>query len=127
MALGRLMSIHGTVTRTTEVKPELLLGTFKCLECGEISEHIEQQFKFTEPIRCINENCFNRTKWEIINSESTFIDWQKLRVQEHSGDIPAGSMPRSIDVILRGEIVDTAKPGDRTIFTGNLIVVPDIV
>lgn len=36
-------------------------------------------------------------------------------------------MPRSIDVILRGEIVDTAKPGDRTIFTGNLIVVPDIV
>jgi DNA replication licensing factor MCM6 len=36
-------------------------------------------------------------------------------------------MPRSIDIILRGEIVDTAKPGDRTIFTGNLIVVPDIV
>lgn len=36
-------------------------------------------------------------------------------------------MPRSIDVILRGEIVDTAKPGDRTIFTGTLIVVPDIV
>ena len=55
------------------------------------------------------------------------MDWQKLRVQEHSGDIPAGSMPRSIDVILRGEIVDMAKPGDRTIFTGNLVVVPDIV
>lgn len=36
-------------------------------------------------------------------------------------------MPRSIDVILRGEIVDQAKPGDRTIFTGNLVVVPDIV
>lgn len=36
-------------------------------------------------------------------------------------------MPRSIDVILRGEIVDHAKPGDRSIFTGNLVVVPDIV
>ena len=36
-------------------------------------------------------------------------------------------MPRSIDVILRGEIVDMAKPGDRSIFTGNLVVVPDIV
>lgn len=80
MALGRLMSIHGTVTRTTEVKPELLLGTFKCSECGSISESVEQQFKFTEPIRCVNENCMNRTKWETINSESTFIDWQKLRV-----------------------------------------------
>lgn len=28
--LGRLMSIDGTVTRTTEVKPELQIGTFKC-------------------------------------------------------------------------------------------------
>lgn len=36
-------------------------------------------------------------------------------------------MPRSIDVILRGDIVDEAKPGDRTIFTGTLIVVPDVV
>jgi len=50
-----------------------------------------------------------------------------VRIQEHSGDIPAGSMPRSLDVILRNEIVDQAKPGDRCIFTGTLIVVPDIV
>ena len=126
-SLGRLMSIHGTITRTTEVKPELLFGSFKCLECGSVAANIEQQFKFTEPVRCSNERCENRTKWELINSDSVFIDWQKLRVQEHSGDIPAGSMPRSLDVIMRGEIVDHAKPGDRTIFTGNLVVVPDIV
>lgn len=36
-------------------------------------------------------------------------------------------MPRSIDVILRNEIVDAAKPGDKCIFTGTLVVVPDIV
>ena len=127
MALGRLMSIHGTVTRTTEVKPELLLGTFKCVECGSFTPNVEQQFKFTEPIRCMNELCMNRMKWELFAQDSTFVDWQKLRVQEHSGDIPAVSMPRSIDIILRGEIVDQAKPGDRSIFTGSLVVVPDIV
>jgi DNA replication licensing factor MCM6 len=75
----------------------------------------------------VNDKCNNKTKWELVNSESVFIDWQKLRVQEHSADIPAGSMPRSLDIILRGEIVDNAKPGDRTIFTGTLVVVPDIV
>lgn len=32
--LGRLISIDGTVTRTTEVKPELQLGTFKCEQCN---------------------------------------------------------------------------------------------
>lgn len=88
---------------------------------------MEQQFKYTEPVRCSNERCMNKSKWELLNSDSLFMDWQKLRVQEHSGDIPAGSMPRSVEVILRGEIVDQAKPGDRTIFTGNLVVVPDIV
>jgi DNA replication licensing factor MCM6 len=36
-------------------------------------------------------------------------------------------MPRSIDVILRGEIVDKPKPGDKVVFTGKLVVVPDIV
>ena len=36
-------------------------------------------------------------------------------------------MPRSIDVILRGEIVDMPKPGDKAIFTGRLVVVPDVV
>ena len=55
------------------------------------------------------------------------MDWQKVRLQELSTDIPAGSMPRSIDVILRGDTVDEAKPGDKTIFTGTLVVVPDIV
>ena len=35
-------------------------------------------------------------------------------------------MPRSMDIILRGEIVDMAKPGDRSLFTGTLVVVPDI-
>ena len=35
-------------------------------------------------------------------------------------------MPRSIDVILRHEIVERAKAGDRIIITGSPIVVPDI-
>ena len=29
-SIGKLMSIEGTVTRTTEVKPELQIGSFKC-------------------------------------------------------------------------------------------------
>lgn len=35
-------------------------------------------------------------------------------------------MPRSLDVILRGETVERAKPGDKCIFTGTFIVVPDV-
>lgn len=73
--LGRLMSIHGTVTRTTEVKPELNIGSFKCLECSTIFQGMEQQFKYTEPVRCINDKCMNKVRWELINSDSVFMDW----------------------------------------------------
>lgn len=46
--VGQLISISGTVTRTTEVRPELVRGTFVCNECGKIMPDIEQQFRYTE-------------------------------------------------------------------------------
>ena len=49
-----------------------------------------------------------------------------MRVQENASEIPAGSMPRTLDVILRGEQVERAKAGDKCIFTGSLIVIPDV-
>lgn len=124
--LGRIMAIQGTVTRTTEVKPELQIGAFKCEGCDFLNVGVEQDFKFTQPVRCANERCLSRD-FALDHANSVFSDWQKVRLQELSGDIPDGSMPRSIDVILRSDTVDRAKPGDRTIFTGTLIVVPDIV
>ena len=35
-------------------------------------------------------------------------------------------MPRSLDVILRAEMVERAKAGDKCVFTGTFIVVPDV-
>lgn len=46
--IGTLMSVSGTVTRTSEVRPELLYGSFVCEVCGGIVTEIEQQFKYTE-------------------------------------------------------------------------------
>ncbi|CAN0391450.1 unnamed protein product, partial [Discosporangium mesarthrocarpum] len=44
---------------------------------------------------------------------SVFVDWQRLRVQENADEIPPGSMPRSLDVVIRGEVVEKAKAGDK--------------
>lgn len=46
--IGTLMSISGTVTRTSEVRPELVFGSFVCVECGGTVNEVEQQFKYTE-------------------------------------------------------------------------------
>lgn len=46
--LGQLAAVSGVVVRTSEVRPELLLGTFRCLECGAVQRNVEQQFKYTQ-------------------------------------------------------------------------------
>ena len=55
--LGRLVSVRATITRTSEVRPELTVGVFKCTTCGSYSRPIQQQFKYTEPKKCLRSNC----------------------------------------------------------------------
>jgi len=124
--IGKLISVGGTVTRTSEVRPELIFATFICEECKNIVRDVEQQFKYTEPNTCPHPTCNNRSEWKLSIEQSTFTDWQRVRIQENSNEIPTGSMPRSLDVILRAEVVEKAKAGDKCIFTGTFIVVPDV-
>lgn len=104
----------------------MLLATFTCEACRTEIPGIEQTFRYTEPTQCPNLTCGNRVSWRLEIKQSSFVDWQKVRVQENSGEIPTGSMPRTLDIILRGEIVERAKAGEKCIFTGILIVVPDV-
>ncbi|KAF9694644.1 hypothetical protein EKO04_007357 [Ascochyta lentis] len=125
-SIGSLLSISGTATRTSEVRPELSMATFVCEVCNTVVPNIEQTFKYTEPTQCPNVTCMNREGWRLDIRQSTFVDWQKVRIQENSSEIPTGSMPRTMDVILRGEMVDRAKAGEKCIFTGTAIVIPDV-
>ena len=48
--LGRLVVLSGTVTRTSNVKPELRTAVFSCLKCGLWTPPIVQQYHYTR--RC---------------------------------------------------------------------------
>ena len=122
--IGRLICVSGTVTRSSEVKPELLYGHFTCTKCGMAHPSVEQQFQYTQPQICRAPQCGNKD-FQIVLPQSTFVDWQRLRVQENADEIPPGSMPRCIDIICRNDIVELAKAGDKMLFTGTIIVTPD--
>ncbi|PVZ99494.1 hypothetical protein BB558_004508 [Smittium angustum] len=124
--IGRLVSVSGTITRTSEVRPELIMGAFACGICQTVVTGVLQQFKYTEPSICSRPTCQNRTLWKLVTEQSIFTDWQKARIQEKSSEIPAGAVPRTLDIILRNEMVERVKPGDTAVFTGCLVAVPDV-
>lgn len=43
--IGTLIRISGQIVRTHPVHPELVLGTFVCLDCQTVVKNVEQQFK----------------------------------------------------------------------------------
>lgn len=125
--LGDLVSFSGTVTRTTQVRPELHTGVFVCRDCKSVIRGVRQEHKYTEPLFCPNHLCTNRKRFEIDLSESQFSNWQRVHVQESTDEVPNGCLPRSIDLIVRNELCEQIKPGAAHTFTGHLAVVPDAV
>uniref|UniRef100_A0A6Q2ZI63 DNA replication licensing factor MCM6 n=1 Tax=Esox lucius TaxID=8010 RepID=A0A6Q2ZI63_ESOLU len=124
--IGSLVRISAQVVRTHPVHPELVSGTFLCLDCQGVCPEVPQQFKYAPPTVCRNPVCNNRSRFHLDTHRSKFIDFQKVRVQETQAELPRGSIPRSLEVILRAEAVETAQAGDRCDITGSLIVVPDV-
>ncbi|KAI5613731.1 DNA replication licensing factor MCM6, partial [Silurus asotus] len=126
LRIGSLVRISGQVVRTHPVHPELVSGTFLCLDCQSLIKDVEQQFKYTQPSICRNPVCNNRRRFLLDTNKSKFIDFQKVRIQETQAELPRGSIPRSMEVILRAEAVESAQAGDKCDFIGCLIVVPDV-
>ncbi|XP_013864441.1 DNA replication licensing factor MCM6 [Austrofundulus limnaeus] len=126
MRIGTLVKISGQVVRTHPVHPELVSGTFLCMDCQALIKDVPQQFKYSPPTICRNPACYNRSRFHLDTHKSKFIDFQKVRIQETQAELPRGSIPRSLEIILRAEAVETAQAGDRCDFTGTLIVVPDV-
>ncbi|EED44605.1 DNA replication licensing factor MCM6 [Enterocytozoon bieneusi H348] len=123
--LGRLISFNGTVTRTSQVRPELIIGGFKCRNCQTFINGIPQYFGYCPPLYCPNNLCTNRTNFDLIVEQSEFTNWQKIYIQESTEEIPKGSLPRNIEVIVRNELCEQINPGHHILFTGYPIVVND--
>ena len=127
MRCGMLCTLNATVTRMTQVRPELVQACFTCRNCGTVSDPILQNYTYTMPIRCAQEGCENTELWSVVHNRQTVIsDWQKVKAQEDSETLQPGSTPRSIDIITRGDFVERAFPGDKLAFTGFVSVVPDV-
>jgi replicative DNA helicase Mcm len=121
--IGKLLRVGGVMMRASEVKPLLVVAQFQCRICGLVIPQIQEEGRYTEPILC--PDCDKKTPMRLLTQISEFRDWQKVRIQESPDELPPGQMPRSIDIILEGDIVDISRPGDLVKVTGILQTTPD--
>lgn len=115
--IGKITSVSGMVVRASEVKPLAKELIFLCPDEHQTKVIQLKGMDVKIPVVCDNPNCKHRD-FELKPEASKFIDFQILRLQELPEDLPPGQLPHYIDVTIRQDLVDNARPGDRIILTG---------
>lgn len=115
--IGRITSVSGMVVRASEVKPLARELVYRCPDNHKTVAVQAQGMAFNTPAVCAHPDCKHRNL--VMNpKESHFIDFQILRLQELPEDLPPGQIPHYIDINIKQDLVDNARPGDRVILTG---------
>lgn len=120
--LDKMIAFAGMLVRTSELRPLLVDAAFVCPD-GHTTRVLQEGPSIKRPAKC--EGCNETRNFELDQRDSVFIDSQILRVQELPEELPPGQLPRFFDIDAEGDIVNTARPGDRAIMTGIVRAEPD--
>jgi replicative DNA helicase Mcm len=120
--IDRMIAVSGMVVRTSELRPLMTEAAWVC-PSGHLSYQEQDDMQLKRPPKC--ELCGEARNFELDRKHSRFIDFQVVRVQELPEELPPGQLPQFFDVNIEGDIVNTARPGDRVVLTGVVRAVPD--
>jgi len=116
--INKMTSVSGMVVRSSEVKPLAKEITYKCSNDHDFHITLEKGMTVPPLYRCgIDPKCTSKD-FTIQPDKSRFIDFQIARLQELPEDLPPGQLPHYVDVTIKQDLVDNARPGDRIILTG---------
>ena len=122
---NKLIAVEGIVTKMSDVKQRLVKGTFKHLDPNCNQEFVyPDQDTFGELIETptVCPVCGKTGRFKLVPEKSTFVDYQRIIIQEKPEDTPSGQMPRKLEVVLEEDLVDTVRPGDRVKIVGMIEV-----
>ena len=115
--INKMTSVSGMVVRASEVKPLAKELMYVCPEGHYTQVILQKGMSVNMPIKCSDPKCSHR-ELDVKPDSSKFIDFQILRLQELPEDLPPGQLPHYIDVAIKQDLVDNARPGDRIILSG---------
>ena len=132
---NQYVGVQGIVTRISEVRSKLVYSVHYCEETkkGNIKEYNDQMKiaessnTYGQPLNgnfeigkasgfmnnAIPQRDINHNPLTLEYGHSKFRNNQTILLQEPPERTPLGQLPRSVEVILEGDLVDKVKPGDR--------------
>lgn len=117
--IGKLIQIHGIVTKTHPSSSKMHKVAFRCVGCDEVMEVVQLTQFLKRPMgQC---SCGSR-KFEMDFGKTKYIDSQQIYVQESPDQLPPGETPINMRVTLERDIVKSANPGDRVNVAGIIAV-----
>jgi len=116
--MSTFVSVEGIVRKITEVRPRIIQGVFRCPD-GHMTLREQGYGRFIEPERCGVGDCTQK-RLELIMLRSTFVDAQKVRIQETPEGLRGGEQPQILDIDVLDDLTGLAAPGDRVIVNGVL-------
>jgi DNA replication licensing factor MCM7 len=84
--IGKLVTVRGIVTRTTEVKPMMVVATYTCDRCGAETYQPVNSMQFLPVSECPSEDCrVNKAGGRLYlqTRGSKFVKFQEIKIQEH--------------------------------------------
>uniref|UniRef100_A0A1B6LNA8 DNA helicase MCM8 n=1 Tax=Graphocephala atropunctata TaxID=36148 RepID=A0A1B6LNA8_9HEMI len=118
---GKLVCVRGTIIRVGNMKLLCTWMGFQCVACGGVQTVRQPDGAFTQPTVCAGSTCRARNFTPLCGSTYTqTLNWQTVRLQELVDDDQreGGRVPRTVEVELTEDLVDSCVPGDEVTITG---------
>jgi replicative DNA helicase Mcm len=125
--LNRFIALDGIVRRVTEVRPQIRDAVFQCVACRtEFHEpQDEASMVFREPLECPESQggCGKpqgRTRFRLLPEKSSYVDAQRIEIQENPEILKHGAHPQGLAVMLTEDLAGHVLPGNRVVLNGVL-------
>lgn len=127
--IGGVVNVEGIVTRASVVRPRLILSVHYCPITKKFLEKTYRDNASVSSLAVFTQNAgmpgsSYPTKDEEGNPLETefgkcwYRDSQRITLQEMPEKSPPGQLPRSVEVLIEGDLCDACKPGDRVMVSG---------
>ena len=114
---GSFITIKAMLIRMSPIASIPIIAVYVCPDEHPTILTAKRNFNVGIPIVCSNPSCKHRD-FELKQDASTFVDYQILQLQELPNELPAGKLPKTLDVFVSGGLVDSARMGDTVEIAG---------